>query len=112
LQFQKNGWRASILLGLLWGLWHFPLWLTKGNSAQETFIGWHYLELIATAVLFTWVYNNTRGSLLLALLFHASIGVTGLFLSSAELYPWITAVVSWGAVFVLIHRMSGSRTES
>lgn len=102
MQFQSGAWQASILLGILWGLWHLPLWLTKGNSAQETFIGWHYLELVATSVLFAWVYNNTQGSLFLTLLFHASIGVTGLFLASTKLYPWLPAVLSWGtALFVI-----------
>lgn len=102
MQFQNDSWRASIFLGLLWGLWHLPLWLTKGNFAQEAFIGWHYLELVATSILFAWVYNNTRGSLFLALLFHASIGVTGLFLASAEFNPWTPAVFNWGAVLLLI----------
>jgi len=102
MQFQRCAWRASILLGMLWGLWHLPLWLTKGNSAQENFIGWHYLELVATSILFGWVYNNTQGSLLLALLFHASIGVTGLFLASTGLYPWLSAVLSWGGALLII----------
>lgn len=105
MRFQHGSWRAGILLGLLWGLWHLPLWLTKGNAAQETFIVWHYLELVATSVLFEWVYKNTQGSLLLALLFHASIGVTGLFLTSVELYPWMSATLSWG-VALLAMRLS------
>ncbi|MBK6644251.1 MAG: CPBP family intramembrane metalloprotease [Anaerolineales bacterium] len=101
MQFKSGAWQASILLGMLWGLWHLPLWLTKGNFAQETFIGWHYLELIATSVLFGWVYNNTKGSLFLALLFHTSIGVTGLFLASVEFYPWLPAAFSWGTALLV-----------
>lgn len=102
MQFQSDAWRASILLGLLWGLWHLPLWLTKGDSAQETFIVWHYLELMATSILFGWVYKNTSGSLFLALLFHASIGMTGLFLASTEFYPWLPAALSWGTALLVI----------
>ncbi len=102
MQFQKSSLRASLLLGFLWGLWHFPLWLTKGNLIQETFIGWHFLELMATTLVFTWVYNNTQGSLLLALLFHASIGITGLFLSEAEFHPLIDMALSWGVAALVI----------
>lgn len=102
LQPQENRLRASLVLGTLWGLWHLPLWLTRGNSAQETYIGWHFLELLATSVLFTWVYNNTQGSLLLALLFHASIGVTALFLSSAEFHPLIGVALVWGMVVLVV----------
>ena len=57
---------------------------------------------MATTLLFTWVYNNTQGSLLLALLFHASIGVTALFLSSAELHPLIDVALGWGAAALVI----------
>ncbi|MBV6402996.1 MAG: hypothetical protein CNIPEHKO_03318 [Anaerolineales bacterium] len=102
LQFKKSSLNASLLLGLIWGTWHLPLWLTKGNLVQDGFIGWHFLELMATALLFTWVYNNTQGSLLLALLFHASIGVTGLFLSSAALHPLIGATLNWGMAGLVI----------
>ena len=102
MQFQNSSFRASFLLGLVWGVWHFPLWLTKGNPVQMTFMGWHFLELLATAVLFTWVYNNTKGSLLLALLFHASIGVTAMFLSSAEFHPLINVALSWGMVALVV----------
>lgn len=102
LMAQGNSLRASLILGMMWGLWHLPLWLTKGNSAYEPFIGWHFLELLATSVLFTWVYNNTNGSVLLALLFHASIGVTGLFLSSVEFHPLISVILSWGWVALIM----------
>ncbi|MCC6189151.1 MAG: CPBP family intramembrane metalloprotease [Anaerolineales bacterium] len=109
MQFEMSSLRASLLLGLVWGTWHVPLWLTKGNLFQDTFIGWHFLELMATTVLFTWVYNNTRGSLWLALLFHASIGVTGLFLSSAEFHPWIGAALSWGTAALVIGFVGSQR---
>jgi membrane protease YdiL (CAAX protease family) len=102
MQTNQSSLRASLLLGVLWGVWHFPLWLTKGHPMHETFLGWSVLGLMATTVLFTWVYNHTKGSLLLALLFHTSIAITGLFLASAETHPLIDVALSWGvAVFVI-----------
>lgn len=102
LQSHQNALRASLLLGIIWGVWHLPLWLTKGHPMQGTFFGWTLLSLMATAVLFTWVYNNTKGSLLLALLFHTSIAITGLFLSSVETHPLIDVALSWGAAVLVI----------
>jgi membrane protease YdiL (CAAX protease family) len=101
MQAGQNGFRASLLLGLLWGIWHFPLWSTKGHPMSNTFWGWSVLGLMATTVLFTWVYNNTKGSLLLALLFHTSIAITGLFLSSAEVHPLAEIVLNWMLVAVV-----------
>jgi membrane protease YdiL (CAAX protease family) len=102
MQAHQSSLRASLLLGLFWGVWHLPLWLTKGHPMQETFWGWSVLGLMATAVLFTWVYNHTKGSLLLALLFHTSIAITGLFLASAETYSSIEVALNWGVAIIAI----------
>jgi len=71
---------GTLILGVLWGLWHLPLFLfTKGyNGAGTGFVGVSipFVEFVigevALAVIFTWVFNNTRGSLLLTMLLHAS----------------------------------------
>jgi len=117
MQARTSSLGASLLLGFLWSVWHLPFWLTKGNPAQETFLGWSALGLVATTVLFTWVYNHTRGSLLLALLFHASIATTGLFLASATTHPLIDLALTWGVVVLLIvffgpQRLSRERGEA
>lgn len=51
-----------------WAVWHVPQFQVAGNTNP---CAWFLLDTIAKAVLFTWVYNNTNGSLLIAALFHA-----------------------------------------
>lgn len=71
---------GTLLLGALWGLWHLPLFLfTPGyNGAGTGFIGISLpfvafvIGEVALAVIFTWVYHHTHGSLLLTMLLHAS----------------------------------------
>lgn len=71
---------GTLLLGMLWGLWHLPLFLfTPGyNGAGTGLVGISLPFLafiigeVALAVIFTWVFNNTRGSLLMTMLLHAS----------------------------------------
>jgi hypothetical protein len=48
-------------------------------SGERSF-AWFIIAHLALAVLFTWLYNNTRGSLLLVTLFHASSNTAGVFL--------------------------------
>jgi signal transduction histidine kinase len=48
------------------------------------------------------IYSHTRGSLLLALLFHTSIAVTGLFLSSAKPPALVGLALNWGMAAIVI----------
>ena len=72
LQADRSALSASLIIGLAWGFWHLPLFWMKGNFHQEIPLGLFMLQSIALAILFTWVYNNTRGSLLIIHLFHAA----------------------------------------
>lgn len=80
LQISHSPFWASMIVGVMWSFWHLPLMWISG-SYQETRSPLSYmlvftLTLLPTSVLFTWLYNQTRGSLLLVSLFHASINVT------------------------------------
>jgi hypothetical protein len=109
LEASRNAVRAGIILGVVWGMWHLPLWLTKGYPLAEGFLGWAMLGIVADSVLFTWVYNNTKGSLLLALFFHSSIAITGLFLSSTESSAFRGLALKWGVVVLVIVTFGAER---
>jgi len=85
LQAHHRAFPASLFLGALWGLWHLPLLMAVG-LVPLTFLGVvnfliFDLTITALAVLFTWVYNNTHGNLLLMVLFHTvATAATDLFL--------------------------------
>ncbi len=64
---------ASLILGVLWAAWHLPILITGQ-------IPWPNLVFImGISIIFTWLFNNTRGSVLLAFLLHASIDAYGEF---------------------------------
>jgi membrane protease YdiL (CAAX protease family) len=79
LQTSHNALVSSLVVGLIWSFWHIPKFLGTGASNGLSF-GWFVVAHLALAVLFTWLYNNTRGSLLLVTLFHASDNTAGMFL--------------------------------
>jgi membrane protease YdiL (CAAX protease family) len=71
--------KGTLLLGLLWGCWHFPLFLVPGYDGAGTGLfgvalsfGEFLLSVFAIAIIITWVFNHTRGSLLLVMMVHAA----------------------------------------
>jgi membrane protease YdiL (CAAX protease family) len=63
---------ASLLIGVLWAAWHLPLFWTVGRPLYGQSFLIMLVELPAMSVLYTWVFQHTAGSALLAILFHAS----------------------------------------
>jgi uncharacterized protein len=61
---------GTLLLGLLWSFWHLPNVLLLGWGVQ-TFALFVFATIVDGFIL-TWVYNNTKGSLLIAMLLHAT----------------------------------------
>jgi uncharacterized protein len=71
---------ASLIIGVIWAIWHLPLVWTAGHPLAEMPLYFHLAHMVVAAILFTWLYNGSGGSLLLVILFHTSMNVTGLFL--------------------------------
>ena len=75
LQTRFSALGASLVLGVLWSLWHLPLWFA--GLGFEVIPYWAYFLVgVSFTVLATWVCNNTRGSLLMASLFHLTLNVS------------------------------------
>ena len=73
LQRHHNALTSSIIVGVIWGTWHLPL-LATYQSPDMVGIAALYLARIAMmSVIFTVVYNNTGGNLLMPILLHGSV---------------------------------------
>jgi uncharacterized protein len=66
---------ASVMLGVLHARWHLPLYFIPGAGFDTVAFPVYVVITTALSVLFTWVYNNTRRSLLLVGLMHAGVNV-------------------------------------
>ena len=70
----RLGWRtASLALGLVWGVWHLPLFFIGGTAQARIPLGLFLLSVVAMSVVFAWLVNRTAGSVVSALLFHTAI---------------------------------------
>lgn len=79
LQAKHSALVSSLIVGVLWSVWHLPKFLGTGLNSDRSFL-WFTVALLALSVLFTWLYNNTRGSILLVMLFHATQNTAGMLL--------------------------------
>jgi membrane protease YdiL (CAAX protease family) len=77
LQERVHPLASSSIIGLLWGVWHFNGLL--GGQAEAVSLQnalFFLLGTVSASVIYTWLFNNTRGSVLIACLFHAVYDVT------------------------------------
>jgi membrane protease YdiL (CAAX protease family) len=102
-----NALTASLVLGMIWALWHTPLFFIQGISQHD--YGWPYLGFVllvpAESVLTTWLFNSTRGSVLIAALFHtfsrAALSYSGALAGGAGLF-WLAVAAFWLAAVSVV----------
>ena len=99
LQAKYNALTSSLILGLTWSLFHLPLFFTLTGSSQAD---WSFtsflLSTLAMSVLYTWLLNNTRGSVLMAYLLHAAANTWSQVFSIDHANP----LVGWLLTGVLV----------
>lgn len=76
---------ASLILGVLWGLWHLPTFVVPGTPQYGLPLAAFVLLTIEYSILMTWVFLHTLGSVLIATLFHGAINLSqGMFLGGVD----------------------------
>ena len=95
-----NAVTASLILGVVWAIWHLPLTFTVGAPMANNSIALLFVLLPAEAVVYTWLYQRTRGSILAAALFHAMIGFWAMASPAAEATgrPQLIRAILWCAL--------------
>jgi uncharacterized protein len=65
---------GSLILGPIWAFWHLPVfWVTAWNYPPTVFnIVMFVISATAFTIVMTWVFNNTKGSVFMAVLVHAT----------------------------------------
>ncbi|SDJ53774.1 type II CAAX endopeptidase family protein [Natronorubrum texcoconense] len=90
LQLHWSALGASLILGVVWSLWHLPLFFIPG-SFQHDMVGfgtigfWLFtIGIVSLSPAFTWVYNHTARSILGIILLHGWVNFTAETLEVAD----------------------------
>ena len=107
LQARWNALVSSIVLGVVWAVWHVPLWFVAGSSQQGSSFWLFLANLGLLSGLYTWLFNNARGSTLVAVVFHAMGNTVSQMFpgSTSNLFYWVML----GLTVVLVVAVNGPR---
>jgi membrane protease YdiL (CAAX protease family) len=75
LREKHNAVSSALILGLIWGLWHLPKLISEGTTDALSIITLIVFGMLLS-VFISWIYENTGGSIFLAMLTHASINAS------------------------------------
>ncbi len=118
LQQRFGAWRMTLILGPLWALFHLPFFFVPGQIFDQKVgaitmvvqMGLLIILAVLTRIIMTWIFNNTKGSILIAILLHSALDasnsasdyithllspsqIAGYGLGATLLFPLVAAVL-------------------
>jgi membrane protease YdiL (CAAX protease family) len=108
LQNRFSALAASLVVGMVWAVWHLPLFLLPGSGQSDLPIGPYVVAVLAISIVLAWLYNAS-GSVLVPMLFHGGINPIAAYFPTGGVDAVGTltgygsyALVLLGAVVVLL----------
>jgi membrane protease YdiL (CAAX protease family) len=99
LQRCRDARSATFILSLLWAFWHVPTFFYNYTLDPFGLLAF-VISLTAGAVVLTWLYNSTGGSILVAALWHGALN-TAVAGAPGEIASFVSACVIFGAITIL-----------
>ncbi len=106
MQARFNPLIASLVISLFWVPWHVFLWRAEGQAIQNwSFWLLSYLMHIPAGVIVCWLYNRSRGSILVAGIAHASANTAFALLRNFDMTGLTLTFYAFVLVIILADRM-------
>ncbi len=107
LRSRMNGFWTSILFGVIWPLWHLPLFFIPSSYQQALLsqpvpLFFYITSMIPQAVIMNWIYFHTNRSVLSAVFFHFMINFIGEAFYISQLSKSIGAVLYFCAAILIL----------
>jgi membrane protease YdiL (CAAX protease family) len=67
---------SSVILGVIWTLWHLPLFFNPATGYSITPLWVFLIFMLPVSILITWVFNSTGGSVLIIMILHAMLNAS------------------------------------
>jgi membrane protease YdiL (CAAX protease family) len=97
LQERLGSLGGSVITGVLWALWHLPLFLMPGSSQYGSPIVPYVFFICCVTIIMALLVNKARGSVIVAILVHEAVNFVGF----AVAYPRINTHLYWGAAALI-----------
>ena len=116
LQQQNGAVKSSVILGLLWGIWHIPFWLLLDTFDQFGigYLGLNLLFVVPLTFYITWFFNHSQQSLLLPVMLHLSFNIVNTILLPVTLNIsafLIFGVLEWIVAFFILQHLETGQSE-
>jgi membrane protease YdiL (CAAX protease family) len=94
---------ASGMLGLIWGVWHYPAFKVPGMPQNALNFPLFLVATIVLSIIAAWLVLRTRGSVLIAVLFHLAVNTSlGAFQPPFSMFVLVLAL--WAGAILLLDR--------
>lgn len=109
LEKRHSALTATLMLGVAWALWHLPAFFYKDTYVAMGLVAGLpllLLSILAASIIFTWLYNNTGGSLLMVILFHALFDFLSVSRAGGDNVAAIMSagVMIWAVLLVILFK--------
>lgn len=101
LQARFSALTATLILGAMWAIWHAPLFVLPVEVYEGLNFGLYAVLTLAVSVIYTWLYNSTGGSVLLAMVLHGVINLCLLWYPSTQGLLPLTVLAAGACVVAL-----------
>ena len=113
LERQHSALLSSLILGILWGVWHVPFWLLLDTFDQfgSLYILINVLGVIPMTIYITWFFNHSQASILLPVAFHLAFNIvnTAIFEVTTNIQAYtLFVILEWIVAILLIPRLEAS----
>ncbi len=108
LQQNSSSLKASVTLTVFWALWHIPLFFYRPGYTSMGVVGisgWLF-SLLTGSLLLTWLYNSSKGSILICAVFHSTIDIafTADFANTSTVNYMGFLITVWGVLTIAVFK--------